>query len=86
MGSVHVGVARVGDRNHLLSVLRDRGLEPRELADDSLLGFEIPCDEGDPDRICADVLAEMETIVAESGLPLVPVKAEGAVFLRPPAT
>lgn len=82
--TVHVEVARYGDRDALIEVLRAHGYEPRAVEEDGAIGVEIPCG-GDAQRLCDDLLGELESLVAELDAPLVPVLAEHAVFLRPPA-
>ena len=82
--SVHVEVARTVERDELLEVLHARGLDARPVEGDEV-GIEIPCDT-DAGRVCDDVVADVEALIAESGLPLVPVRANGAVFIRPPAS
>jgi len=81
--SIELQVARVVDKEALLEVLSDRGIEAEPLEGD-VLGFRIPCDDGASDEACGDVLAQLEDLVAETGLPLVPQRGDGFVFLRPP--
>jgi hypothetical protein len=81
--SIELQVARVVDHEALQVALSDRGIEAEPLGDDAL-GFRIPCDDGAADRACDEVLAQLEDVVAETGLPLVPQRGDGFVFLRPP--
>ena len=81
---IDVEVARVVDGEALLEVLRARGVEAEPLDDGDRLGFRIPCGEEGAERLCDDVLAQVEALVAEAGLPLVPQRGDGFVFLRPP--
>ena len=83
MDSVPVEVTRVPDRDELLRVLAERGLDARAV-DGDWLGIEIPCGDGDDDQACADVAHQVETLIADAGLPLVPVLADGRIFVRPP--
>jgi hypothetical protein len=82
--TVQVEVARTVERDELLEVLRAHGLDARPIEGDEL-GIEIPC-EADEGRICDEVIADVEEFIAEAGLPLVPVRSNGAVFVRPPAS
>lgn len=81
-----VRVAWAGiDRDALMTALEERGLEPQvtEHAGEPVL--EIPCEEGEVARLCDDVMTEVETLIADQGLPLVPERDEDRVFVRPPA-
>jgi hypothetical protein len=83
---VAVRVAWAGvDRDALLSALEQRGLEPRVTDHAGEPVIEIPCEESDVARLCDDVMAEVETLLAEQSLPLVPERDENRVFVRPPA-
>jgi hypothetical protein len=75
-GSINVQTARIVDRQTVLELLEERGLEAK--AGDSDLTVEVRCDD------CAELLVELETLVREAQLPLVPVEDEGRIFLRPP--
>ena len=81
---IELQVARVVDREALLETLRARGVEAEPLDGDDVLGVRIPCGEGESERACEELLAQMEALVADSALPLVPQRGEGFVFLRPP--
>ncbi len=82
--TVQVEVARTVERDELLEVLRAHGLDAKPVEGDAL-GIEIPCN-ADEGQLCDDVIAEVEEFIAEAGLPLVPVRTNGAVFVRPPAS
>ncbi len=82
--SVELQVARVVDREALVEALKARGLEPEPFEDDDVLGVRLPCGDGDSERTCDELLAELELLVADAGLPLVPQRGDGFVFLRPP--
>ena len=83
--SVQVGVPRTVDRDHVLEALAERGHQARALDDDQNVALEIPCG-GDAVAACNELLAELEALVGELDVPLVPVLGDGAVFLRPPAS
>ena len=76
MSVVEVETARLPDREAVLALLQERGVkaEPRE----DTLSIDV---RGDRD----EVLAELEALVREAELPLVPVEGDGKIFLRPPA-
>jgi hypothetical protein len=80
MASLHMETARTVDRDWLVRELEDHGYEAR-LVDD--VGVEIGCD--DATSACDELLHELETWIADRDLPLVPMKAEGAIYLGPPA-
>ena len=82
--SIELEVAREVDRDALVEVLEARGIPAEPIEEDDRLGFRIPCEDGESDSACSDLLAQMEELVAETGLPLVPQRGEGFVFLRPP--
>jgi hypothetical protein len=75
-GSINVETARTVDRQTILELLEERGLQAK--AGGSDLTVEVRCD----DR--GELLAELETLVREAQLPLVPVEDDGRIFLRPP--
>ena len=81
-----VKVAWVGlDRDQLMSALEQRGLTPNVVEQAGEAVIEIPCAEGDNARLCDDVMTEVESLLAELELPLVPEQGDGQVFIRPPA-
>lgn len=82
--AIELQVARVVDQEAILAVLKDRGIEVEPLDDGETLGFRIPCADGESDRACSELLAQLESLVAETGLPLVPQRGDDFVFLRPP--
>ena len=82
--SIELQVARVVDQDALLEALQEQGIDVEPLEDDEALGFRIPCADGESDQACGELLARLETLVADAGLPLVPQRGDGFVFLRPP--
>ena len=83
--SIEVQVATTVDREALVELLQSRGIKAEPLEEGETLGFRIPCGDGDADKACDDLLAQLEDLVADAGLPLVPQRGDGFVFLRPPA-
>ena len=84
MASIELRVARVVDHEALAGVLSAHGIEGVPLGDETPLGFRIPCEDGESERGCVELLAQVESLVADTGLPLVPVRGDGFVFLGPP--
>jgi hypothetical protein len=81
--SIDIRVSRVVDREALREVLVANGVEAEPLEEDAGLGFRIPC--GDEEGEREELLARLELLVADTGLPLVPQPGDGFVFLRLPA-
>jgi hypothetical protein len=81
---IELQMARLVDRDAVLEALRERGVEAEAIDEEGTLGVRVPCGDGESDRTCDDLLAEMESLVADAGLPLVPQRGDGFVFLRPP--
>jgi hypothetical protein len=74
--SIQLETARAVDRDAVLLILEERGITAK--AANGELAIEVDC--GD----CGQVLLELEALVRESELPLVPIEAGGRIFLRPP--
>ena len=72
---MHVEAPRTPDRDQLVAALKQDGFDAQPVND---LGIEVKGD--------GDVLADLETWIAESGIPLVPQPVEDMIFLRPPAS
>jgi hypothetical protein len=83
--SIELQVARVVDRDALTEALEKRGIAAEPVDEEGLLGFRIPCGDGESESACDDLLAKVEDIVADAELPLVPQRGDGFVFLRPPS-
>jgi hypothetical protein len=84
VSEVHVELPRIGDRDRVLDALAQRGHEARPTEVDGWPAIEVPC-EGDTETACADLVGELEALVGELDVPLVPVRGEDVVYLRPPA-
>jgi hypothetical protein len=82
--SIELQVARIVDREALVEVLRGSGIESEPIEEDGVLGVRVPCDDGESERTCEELLAQLELLVAGAELPLVPQRGDGFVFLRPP--
>jgi hypothetical protein len=77
---VEIQVAREVDLDRVLEALRERGHDP-EVEE---LGIRVRCE--DEVELCDGLLSDLETWLAESGVPLVPEQANGHVYLRPPGS
>ncbi len=75
---MEVQVAREVDLEHVVEALRDRGHDP-EVHE---LGIRVRCE--DEAELCDGLVSDLEAWLAELGVPLVPERANGAVYLRPP--
>ena len=73
--SVHVEAPRTPDRDELVAALKNDGFDARPVND---LGIEVTGD--------GDLLADLETWIAESGVPLIPDPSGDTIYLRPPAS
>jgi hypothetical protein len=82
--SVELQVARIVDREALVEVLRANGIESEPIEEGGTLGVRVPCADGDSERACEELLAQLEQLVAGAELPLVPQRGDGFIFLRPP--
>ena len=74
--SIDVHAARIPDRDRLLELLRENDLqaEPHD-------ELEIVVDTVDADGA---VFHEVEALIVEIGAPFVPIRHEGAIYVRPP--
>ena len=79
--TVQVEAARIPDRDRLLSLLREHGLEADAVDE---IGIEVPCDDGEADQACSEVLASVEDVIMDLGAPFVPIKHDGVIYIRPP--
>ncbi|MEX1357036.1 MAG: hypothetical protein WD981_00285 [Gaiellaceae bacterium] len=78
---VHVEAARIPDRDRLLGLLKIAGIDARAVDE---VGIEVPCDDGDSEQACYDLLGDVEAAIMELGAPFVPVKHEDVIYIRPP--
>ncbi|HZR96581.1 MAG TPA: hypothetical protein VFA56_12860 [Gaiellaceae bacterium] len=81
MSTVDVAAARIPDRDRLLEMLREHGLEARAHGE---LGIEVEC--ADDDAACDELLSEVEGLVMDLGATMIPLKHEGVIYLRPPVS
>ena len=81
--NMQVEAARIPDRDRLLAILVEQGLDARPHDE---VGIEVSCVDGTTDAACDDVVAHVEALVMELGEPFVPIKHEGVVYVRPPVS
>jgi len=74
MRSIQVEAARIPDRDELLSLLREHGLEA---APENEVGIVV--DGGDD-----EVFATVEELIMRIGAPFVPIKHDAVIYVRPP--
>jgi hypothetical protein len=74
--AIDVRAARIPDRDMLLELLHDHGLEA-EPHDE----LEIVVEADDRDGV---VFREVEGLILQIGAPFVPIKHEGVIYVRPP--
>ena len=77
---IDVEAARIPDRDQLLRLLREHGLDAQPHNE---LGIQVPCGEDDPGA-CDDLFSYVEGVVMDLGAQMVPIKHEGVIYLRPP--
>ena len=76
MGSIQVEAARIPDRDQLLELLREHGLEAKP---ENEVGIVVANQDGD-----GEVFATVEELIMRIGAPFVPIKHEAVIYVRPP--
>ena len=76
MASIQVEAARIPDRDKLLALLREHGLEAEP---EDEVGIVVRNQDGD-----AEVYATVEDLVMQIGAPFVPIKHEDVIYIHPP--
>jgi len=74
MSSIQVEAARIPDRDTLLALLREHGLEAEP---ENEVGIVV--DGGDE-----EVFSTVEDAIMSIGAPFVPIKHEAVIYVRPP--
>jgi hypothetical protein len=74
--AVDVHAARIPDRDRLVELLREHGLEAEPHGE-----LEIAVEADDRDGV---VFREVEGLILQIGAPFVPIKHEGVIYVRPP--
>jgi hypothetical protein len=78
--TVQVEAARIPDRDRLLKLLQDEGIEARPVNE---IGIEVPC-AANPFEACDEILSSVESVIMDLGAPFVPMKHDGVIYIRPP--
>jgi len=68
----------------VIDALAQHGIEAVESEEDGVVRVEVPCGD-DASRDCAELMAQIETWLSESGLPFVPEERGDRIYVRPPA-
>ena len=76
MGSIQVEAARIPDRDQLLELLREHGLDAEP---ENEVGVVVPNGDGN-----GEVFATVEELIMRIGAPFVPIKHEDVIYVRPP--
>jgi hypothetical protein len=79
--TVQVEAARIPERDRLLGMLREDGLDARPIDE---VAIEVRC--ADADATCDDVLVHAQNAIMSIGAPFVPIKHEGVIYIRPPVS
>jgi hypothetical protein len=81
MSTVDVEAARIPDRDQLLQLLREAGLDAQPHDE---LGIQVVL--GDEDGAGDELLSEVEGLVIDLGAVMIPMKHEGVIYVRPPVS
>ena len=74
--TIDVEAARIPDRDQLLALLREQGLEAKPMNE---LGIEVEADDGG-----GELFGYVERLIMQIGAPFVPIKHEKVIYIRPP--
>jgi hypothetical protein len=74
--AIDVHAARIPDRDRLVDLLREHGLDAKPLNE---LGIEVQASDDN-----GEVFREVEGLIMQIGAPFVPIKHEGVIYVRPP--
>jgi len=74
--TIQVEAARIPDRDKLLQLLRDHGLDAQP---ENEVGIVVPADDGGD-----AVFSYVEGVIMQIGAPFVPIKHQGVIYIRPP--
>jgi hypothetical protein len=75
MSEIQVEAARIPDRDSLLALLRNHGLEAKP---DNEVGILVETDDD------GEVFHAVERLIMQIGAPFVPIKHDGVIYIRPP--
>ena len=74
--TVQVSAARIPDRDKLLELLKEHGLDAQP---EDEVGIVVPCEDGGD-----EILSYIEGVIMQIGAPFVPIKHERVIYIRPP--
>ena len=74
--AIDVHAARIPDRDKLVELLREHGLEAEPHGE---LEIEVAAESED-----GEVFRQVESLILLIGAPFVPIKHEGVIYVRPP--
>jgi len=74
--TIQVEAARIPDRNKLVELLREHGLDAQPENEVSII---VPCDDGG-----GELFSYVEGLIMQIGAPFVPIKHERVIYIRPP--
>lgn len=75
MSAIQVEAARIPDRDSLLTLLRENGLEAEP---ENEVGIVVEADDD------GEVFHTVEGLIMQIGAPFVPIKHDGVIYVRPP--
>jgi len=76
MGAIQVEAARIPDRDELLTLLREHGLDAEP---ENEVGIVVSNQDSD-----GEVFSTVEELIMNIGAPFVPIKHEAVIYIRPP--
>ena len=76
MAAIQVEAARIPDRDQLVALLREHGLEAEP---ENEVGIVVPNQNRD-----GEVFATVEELIMRIGAPFVPIKHDDVIYVRPP--
>jgi len=76
MGAIQVEAARIPDRDELLTLLREHGLDAEP---ENEVGIVVANQDSD-----GEVFSTVEELIMNIGAPFVPIKHEAVIYIRPP--
>lgn len=80
-GTIDVHAARIPDRDKMVELLRDHGLDAEPYGE---LDIRVPCE--DEGEACDELLTHVEGLVMDLGATMIPIKHDGVIYLRPPTS
>ena len=76
MDSIQVEAARIPDRDELLALLHEHGLDAEP---ENEVGIVVSNQQND-----SEVFSTVEELIMNIGAPFVPIKHEDVIYIRPP--